>query len=70
MKLTNSGLQCHGTGTSTGDPIETTAVGNVFGERGVYIGSVSPMISYISPDLLIRIGQTERRPLGRRLWFI
>lgn len=33
-------MQCHGTGTPTGDPIETTAVGNVFGERGVFIGSV------------------------------
>ena len=33
--------QCHGTGTPTGDPIEVRAVGNVFGERGVLIGSVS-----------------------------
>jgi acyl transferase domain-containing protein len=34
-------MECHGTGTAAGDPIETMAVGNVFGERGVYIGSVS-----------------------------
>jgi acyl transferase domain-containing protein len=33
--------KCHGTGTPTGDPIEATAVGNVFGQHGVYIGSVS-----------------------------
>lgn len=33
-------VECHGTGTPTGDPIETTAVARVFGERGVYIGSV------------------------------
>lgn len=33
--------KCHGTGTPTGDPIETTAIGNVFGDRGVIIGSVS-----------------------------
>lgn len=33
-------VECHGTGTPTGDPIETTAVGRVFGEKGVYIGSV------------------------------
>ncbi|KAI0382924.1 KR domain-containing protein [Hypomontagnella monticulosa] len=35
-------IECHGTGTPIGDPIETTAVGNVFGERGIYIGSVKP----------------------------
>ncbi|CCF34493.1 phenolpthiocerol synthesis polyketide synthase ppsA, partial [Colletotrichum higginsianum] len=34
-------VECHGTGTPTGDPLETNAVGNVFGEHGVYIGSVS-----------------------------
>ncbi|RSL89606.1 hypothetical protein CEP51_001128 [Fusarium floridanum] len=35
-------VECHGTGTPTGDPIEATAVGNVFGQHGVYIGSVKP----------------------------
>ncbi|KAL8643711.1 MAG: hypothetical protein Q9226_008169, partial [Calogaya cf. arnoldii] len=39
-------VECHGTGTATGDPIETTAVGNVFGERGVLIGSVKPNIGH------------------------
>jgi acyl transferase domain-containing protein len=29
-----------------GDPIETTVVGNVFGERGVYIESVKPNIGH------------------------
>jgi acyl transferase domain-containing protein len=38
--------KCHGTGTATGDPIEATAVGNVFGERGVYIGSVKPNVGH------------------------
>lgn len=33
-------VECHGTGTATGDPIEASAVANVFGEKGVYIGSV------------------------------
>ncbi|KAI9741492.1 MAG: hypothetical protein M1818_004298 [Claussenomyces sp. TS43310] len=39
-------VECHGTGTATGDPIETTAVGNVFGEKGVYIGSVKPNVGH------------------------
>ncbi|KAH3942932.1 hypothetical protein HBI24_080280 [Parastagonospora nodorum] len=39
-------VECHGTGTATGDPIETTAVGNVFGERGVFIGSVKPNVGH------------------------
>ncbi|KAL2166124.1 hypothetical protein VTG60DRAFT_3263 [Thermothelomyces hinnuleus] len=39
-------VECHGTGTPTGDPIETRAVGNVFGDKGVYIGSVKPNVGH------------------------
>ncbi|KAJ0278472.1 hypothetical protein CBS470a_009745 [Colletotrichum nupharicola] len=39
-------VECHGTGTATGDPIETSAVGEVFGEKGVYIGSVKPNVGH------------------------
>ncbi|KAL2163841.1 hypothetical protein VTH06DRAFT_5900 [Thermothelomyces fergusii] len=39
-------VECHGTGTPTGDPIEARAVGNVFGDRGVYIGSVKPNVGH------------------------
>lgn len=39
-------VECHGTGTATGDPIETTAVGNIFGDKGVIIGSVKPNIGH------------------------
>ena len=39
-------LQCHGTGTPTGDPIETTAVGKVFGGFGTYIGSIKPNLGH------------------------
>ena len=35
-------VECHGTGTPVGDPIEANAVGRVFGESGVYIGSLKP----------------------------
>lgn len=38
--------QCHGTGTPVGDPIETTAVGNVFGQHGVIISSVKPNVGH------------------------
>ena len=34
-------VECHGTGTAVGDPLEVHAVASVFGEDGVYIGSVS-----------------------------
>ncbi|KAI8956900.1 hypothetical protein F5Y11DRAFT_125320 [Daldinia sp. FL1419] len=39
-------VECHGTGTSVGDPIETSAVGEIFGTNGVYIGSVKPNIGH------------------------
>ncbi|ROV97139.1 hypothetical protein VMCG_07466 [Cytospora schulzeri] len=39
-------VECHGTGTPTGDPIELKAVGNIFGARGVYIGSVKPNVGH------------------------
>ncbi|OAK94597.1 KR domain-containing protein [Phaeosphaeriaceae sp. SRC1lsM3a] len=35
-------VECHGTGTPTGDPIELAAVGTVFGKHGVNIGSLKP----------------------------
>ncbi|RMZ82891.1 hypothetical protein DV737_g1950, partial [Chaetothyriales sp. CBS 132003] len=39
-------VECHGTGTATGDPIETKAVARVFGDKGVYIGSVKPNLGH------------------------
>lgn len=39
-------VECHGTGTKVGDPIETTAVANVFREAGVYIGSTKPNLGH------------------------
>lgn len=33
-------VECHGTGTAVGDPLETAAVANTFGHHGVFIGSV------------------------------
>ncbi|KAL6857563.1 hypothetical protein ACO1O0_005003 [Amphichorda felina] len=39
-------VECHGTGTPTGDPIETMAVGNVFGDLGVFIGSVKANVGH------------------------
>ena len=46
-------MQCHGTGTPAGDPIETVAVGNVFGEKGVLIGAVS-LVPCLSALQLLR----------------
>jgi acyl transferase domain-containing protein len=39
-------FECRGTGTSTGDPIETAAVSACFGSRGVYIGSVKANLGH------------------------
>ncbi|KAF4445617.1 polyketide synthase [Fusarium austroafricanum] len=40
-------VECHGTGTPTGDPIETAAVGRVFGgEKGIYITSVKANLGH------------------------
>nr|ALQ32761.1 putative polyketide synthase [Fusarium aywerte] len=39
-------VECHGTGTPVGDPIETNAVARVFGDAGVYMGSVKPNLGH------------------------
>jgi acyl transferase domain-containing protein/NADPH:quinone reductase-like Zn-dependent oxidoreductase/SAM-dependent methyltransferase len=40
-------VECHGTGTAIGDPIETKAVGRVFGPSGgVFIGSLKPNLGH------------------------
>ncbi|RCI09633.1 hypothetical protein L249_4165, partial [Ophiocordyceps polyrhachis-furcata BCC 54312] len=40
-------VECHGTGTAVGDPVEATGVGNVFGgDERVYIGSVKPNVGH------------------------
>ncbi|KAK2601916.1 hypothetical protein QQS21_004507 [Conoideocrella luteorostrata] len=39
-------IECHGTGTIRGDPIEAEAVATVFGEHGAYIGSVKPNVGH------------------------
>lgn len=37
-------IECHGTGTQVGDPLEVSAVARVFGGHGTYIGSVSDSV--------------------------
>lgn len=40
-------IECHGTGTAVGDPLEAASVASVFGEHGgVYIGSVKSNIGH------------------------
>ncbi len=41
-------IECHGTGTPVGDPLETEAMANCFadGVRDVYIGSVKPNLGH------------------------
>ncbi|KAH8805416.1 hypothetical protein F5884DRAFT_846143 [Xylogone sp. PMI_703] len=39
-------VECHGTGTNVGDPIETSAVSRVFGGSGIHIGSIKPNLGH------------------------
>lgn len=39
-------VECHGTGTATGDPLEVAAVVEVFGHQQTYVGSVKPNIGH------------------------
>ena len=40
-------VECHGTGTLAGDPVELEAIAKVFGgERGVYVGGVKPNVGH------------------------
>ncbi|KAL3417435.1 polyketide synthase [Phlyctema vagabunda] len=40
-------VECHGTGTQTGDPLELEAIGKLFGgHKGVYIGSIKPNVGH------------------------
>ncbi|WYZ43619.1 hypothetical protein EsH8_VII_000055 [Colletotrichum jinshuiense] len=39
-------IECHGTGTAVGDPIEAQAVANIFGDFGIYIGSVKTNLGH------------------------
>ncbi|EOD49628.1 putative polyketide synthase protein [Neofusicoccum parvum UCRNP2] len=46
-KIADTGfVECHGTGTKIGDPQEASAVGRVFGGKGVLIGSVKPNVGH------------------------
>ncbi|KAI9774066.1 MAG: Type I Iterative PKS [Geoglossum simile] len=39
-------VECHGTGTAVGDPLEVAAIAKVFGEKGIIIGSVKPNVGH------------------------
>lgn len=41
-------VECHGTGTPVGDPLEVNAVARVFGpsQKGIFIGSVKPNLGH------------------------
>ncbi|KAI0593381.1 hypothetical protein F4775DRAFT_607795 [Biscogniauxia sp. FL1348] len=39
-------VECHGTGTKRGDPIETNAIANAFGDKGIHIGSVKANLGH------------------------
>lgn len=45
-------IECHGTGTPVGDPLEMQTVAAVFGEKGIYCGSVGLRTCYVASLLI------------------
>lgn len=43
---TTAMIECHGTGTAIGDPLEAGAVARTFGRHGIYIGSLKPNLGH------------------------
>ncbi|KAF4625552.1 hypothetical protein G7Y89_g12616 [Cudoniella acicularis] len=44
-------VECHGAGTPVGDPVEVSAVSRVFGNSGIYIGSVKSNFGHLEGAL-------------------
>ena len=68
-------VECHGTGTAIGDPIEARAVARVFGEKGVYIGSVKPNFGHTESasglvSLIKMVKALERRTIPPNIRFM
>lgn len=58
-------VECHGTGTQVGDPLETAAVAKVFGEKGVLITSASTIDPLLGGRAYGLPGQAKCRTLRR-----
>ncbi|KAK1951932.1 KR-domain-containing protein [Colletotrichum sublineola] len=39
-------IECHGTGTAVGDPIELRSIANIFRRQGIIVGSVKPNVGH------------------------
>ncbi|RFU80508.1 polyketide synthase [Trichoderma arundinaceum] len=67
-------VECHGTGTSVGDPLETSAVAQCFGDKGMIITSVKPNVGHSEgaaglTSLIKAVLAIERRQVPPNIYF-
>ena len=56
-------IECHGTGTQVGDPLEVSAVARVFSGHGTFISSVSHSVLRNTRNYNLSVDKTQPQTL-------